>query len=97
MGYGGGDPPAAKNELSSVIRHHNRRPQFRASRGLRFARRRQRVDGLAGGTLGCVEGHVETPEYWIPAEDLSALNASIVGQIKLVAEYHYPIPQRQER
>ncbi len=27
-------------------------------------------------------------EYWIPAEDLSALNASIVGQIKLVAEYH---------
>jgi hypothetical protein len=27
-------------------------------------------------------------EYWIPAEDLLALNASIVGQIELVAEYH---------
>lgn len=27
-------------------------------------------------------------DYWIPAEDLSALNGSIVGQIKLVAEYH---------
>jgi hypothetical protein len=27
-------------------------------------------------------------EYWIPAEDLPALNASIVGRIELVAEYH---------
>jgi hypothetical protein len=27
-------------------------------------------------------------EYWIPAEDLAALNASIVGRIELVAEYH---------
>jgi hypothetical protein len=27
-------------------------------------------------------------EYWIPAADLPALNASIVGQIELVAEYH---------
>lgn len=27
-------------------------------------------------------------EYWIPAEDLPGLNASIVGQIELVAEYH---------
>jgi hypothetical protein len=27
-------------------------------------------------------------EYWIPADDLPALNASIVGQIELVAEYH---------
>jgi hypothetical protein len=27
-------------------------------------------------------------EYWIPAKDLPALNASIVGQIQLVAEYH---------
>ena len=27
-------------------------------------------------------------EYWIPAEDLPALNANIVGQIKVVAEYH---------
>lgn len=27
-------------------------------------------------------------EYWIPAEDLTALNASIVGTIEVVAEYH---------
>jgi hypothetical protein len=27
-------------------------------------------------------------EYWIPAEDLPALNASIVGHIEVVAEYH---------
>jgi hypothetical protein len=27
-------------------------------------------------------------EYWIPAEELPALNASIVGQIELVADYH---------
>ena len=27
-------------------------------------------------------------EYWIPADDLPALNASIVGEIELVAEYH---------
>jgi hypothetical protein len=27
-------------------------------------------------------------EYWIPAEDLPALNASIVGLIEVIAEYH---------
>ena len=27
-------------------------------------------------------------EYWIPAEDLSELNAIIIGLIELVAEYH---------
>jgi hypothetical protein len=27
-------------------------------------------------------------EYWIPAEDLPALNASIVGAIEVTAEYH---------
>jgi hypothetical protein len=27
-------------------------------------------------------------EYWIPAEDLDALNASIVGRIEVVSEYH---------
>ena len=27
-------------------------------------------------------------EYWIPAEDLANLNASIVGRIEVVAEYH---------
>jgi hypothetical protein len=27
-------------------------------------------------------------EYWIPAEDLAALNGSIVGRIEVTAEYH---------
>lgn len=27
-------------------------------------------------------------EYWIPAEDLPALNASIIGTIEVTAEYH---------
>lgn len=27
-------------------------------------------------------------EYWIPAEDLPALNASIAGAIEVTAEYH---------
>jgi hypothetical protein len=27
-------------------------------------------------------------EYWIPADDLPALNASIVGKIEVTAEYH---------
>jgi hypothetical protein len=27
-------------------------------------------------------------EYWIPAEDLPALNASIAGRIELVSEHH---------
>ena len=27
-------------------------------------------------------------EYWIPADDLPALNASIVGNIEVIAEYH---------
>jgi hypothetical protein len=27
-------------------------------------------------------------EYWIPAEDLDALNASLVGKIEVTAEFH---------
>jgi hypothetical protein len=27
-------------------------------------------------------------EYWIPAEDLAALNASIVGTIEVTAKFH---------
>jgi hypothetical protein len=33
-------------------------------------------------------GGQSTLEYWIPSEDLAALNASIVGTIELVAEFH---------
>jgi hypothetical protein len=27
-------------------------------------------------------------EYWVPAEDLPALNASIIGTIEVVSEFH---------
>jgi hypothetical protein len=27
-------------------------------------------------------------EYWIPAGDLNALNASIIGTIEVIAEFH---------
>ena len=34
-----------------------------------------------------VVGGKEHEEYWIPAEDLPAFNAAIVGQIEVVAEF----------
>lgn len=33
-------------------------------------------------------------EYWIPAEDLSELNANIAGLIEVTAEYHRSRPDR---
>lgn len=33
-------------------------------------------------------GGQQHQEYWIPAEDLSAFNAAIVGDIEIVAEFH---------
>ncbi len=33
-------------------------------------------------------------EYWIPAEDLPELNASIAGLIEVTAEYHRARPDR---
>jgi hypothetical protein len=33
-------------------------------------------------------GGVAHQEYWIPAEDLPAFNAAIVGQIQVIAEFH---------
>jgi hypothetical protein len=35
-----------------------------------------------------VAGGAEHSEYWIPAEQLSAFNAAIVGKIAVVAEFH---------
>lgn len=57
------------------------------------AHRRQRSDALARRSfLDQYEvrqvGGQTILEYWIPAEDLDALNASIVGTIKVIAEFH---------
>ena len=35
-------------------------------------------------------GGSQCQEYWIPAEDLAAFNASIVDRIEIVAEYRPP-------
>jgi hypothetical protein len=58
----------------------------------RFEARRSFLDHCRVRQVGCQS----ILEYWIPAEDLPALNASILGQIKLVAQYHSPIPERQK-
>jgi hypothetical protein len=36
-------------------------------------------------------------EYWIPAEDLAELNASIIGTIEVIATYAAPAEQNRER
>jgi len=36
-------------------------------------------------------GGAEHLQYWIPAEDLPAFNAAIVGTIELIAEFHRPV------
>jgi hypothetical protein len=35
-----------------------------------------------------VVGSAEHREYWIPAVDLAAMNANIVGEIEIVSEFH---------
>lgn len=35
-----------------------------------------------------VVGSSEHREYWIPAEDLPGLNASVIGKIEIVSEFH---------
>ncbi len=47
------------------------------------------ADYLSRHEIHTVGGR-ECREYWIPAEELSVFNRSIVGQIEVVAEYHWP-------
>ena len=60
-------------------------------------RARCRETGTAGSASGLTDreqsrhrapGRLNHLEYWIPAKELPTLNASIVGQIELVARYH---------
>ena len=63
--------------------HWSRHPAGESGRPGRFRVRRDFLDRYethqAGGRT--------IIEYWIPAEDLTELNASIVGRIEVVAEY----------
>jgi hypothetical protein len=51
----------------------------------RFAVREAFLAGYSVETVGSREHQ----EYWIPAEDLVAFNANIVGEIEVIAEYRY--------
>jgi hypothetical protein len=64
------------------------RTELGSSRLTRFEVRRSFLDNYDVHQVG---GQTIL-EYWIPAEDLPALNASIVGEIELVAEYHSSTP-----
>ncbi len=57
----------------------------------RFAVRRDFIAGYAVQEAGGREHE----EYWIPAEDLPAFNAAIVGEIEVVAEF--PPPPRVDK
>lgn len=50
----------------------------------RFEVRRSYLDGFAVQNAG---GSAHQ-EYWIPAEDMDAFNAAIVGSIEVVREFH---------
>lgn len=49
----------------------------------RFEVRRDYIDGYAPQTAG----GESLREYWIPAEDLDAFNAAIVGKIEVTAKF----------
>jgi hypothetical protein len=53
----------------------------------RFAVRKAFLDRYERQVVGAREHE----EYWIPAEDLEALNDSIVGEIEVIASYGAPI------
>jgi hypothetical protein len=46
-----------------------------------------RVEGIPGQVTVQEAGGRDHREYWIPAEDLSAFNAALIGKIEVVAEY----------
>jgi hypothetical protein len=50
-----------------------------------------REDFLAAYTIQSAGGQAHL-EYWIPAEDLPAFNAAIVGTIEVTAEFVEPAP-----
>lgn len=49
---------------------------------------RVRADFLARYEVQTVGRGGLHEEYWIPADDLAAFNASLVGRIEVVAEFH---------
>jgi hypothetical protein len=59
----------------------------RSARSVMLCQLNTRVNDQAPNDV-CLGQMLADVEYWIPAEDLTALNASIVGTIEVTAEYH---------
>lgn len=76
--------PVLSEEYASRIARHWSVPASGLGYVTRFAVRKSFLDNYKVHQVG----GQSILEYWIPAEDLPALNANIVGQIELVAEYH---------
>ena len=76
--------PVLNEEYATMIARDWNVPTSGSGYVTRFRVRRSFLDSYAVHQAG---GQTIL-EYWIPAEDLSALNANIVGTIELVAEFH---------
>jgi hypothetical protein len=76
--------PVLSEEYAARIARDWNVPASGAGYVVRFKVRREFIDSyepqIAGG-----RAHLE---YWIPAEDLDAFNAAIVGLIEVVQEFH---------
>lgn len=76
--------PAARDQYATMIARDWNVRQSGAGYVTRFQVRRSFLDRYEV----CQVGGQTILEYWIPAGDLGALNASIVGKIELIAEFH---------
>ena len=83
--HGAGETAYAR--LAQPIRQRSADPDREAGNGCRHSRPHAFHDVRCNYQVHQVGGQTIL-EYWIPAEDLAALNASIVGGIELVAEFH---------
>jgi hypothetical protein len=78
-------PVLNEEYATQIARDWNARRAETGYRGY-VTRFRVRADFLAHYAVQTVGSHVHQ-EYWIPAEDLEAFNASIVGRIEVIAEF----------
>jgi hypothetical protein len=76
--------PVLSEEYAAKIARHWNVPHSGAGYVTRFEVLRSFLDQYGVHQVG----GKTILEYWIPAQDLPALNASIVGTIEVTAEYH---------
>jgi hypothetical protein len=78
-------PVLVESYARQIARDWNAKSEKTGYRGF-VTRFRVRASYLASFEVQTV-GAREHREYWIPAEDLEAFNANIVGEIEVIAEY----------